>query len=166
MPACSEWGHDKHFVAEGNGDRKMSKSLDFVFVGMPVEKAELEWCDFLTNRKEVPASHQVAFIPSSAGSFLVNNNIRNSGAVPGLRRRWTERGIPTAKLLHDFENWESLPSPPWRYLKQQQMEEKNSVATTTGTSQARDCRSTPSSGRRRAAIHTKFVDELRQCVND
>jgi hypothetical protein len=82
----------------------MNKSLDFVFVGMAAERAELEWCDFLTTRKELPAFHQVAFIPAIAGSFLVSNEIRYSGFLRALRRRWTERGIPTAKLLLDFQN--------------------------------------------------------------
>jgi hypothetical protein len=82
----------------------MNKSLDFVFVGMPVERAEDEWCDFLTTRRQVPASHPVTFISTMAGSFLVSGEIRYTGLVPALRRRWTERGIPTAKLLQDFQD--------------------------------------------------------------
>jgi hypothetical protein len=83
---------------------RMNKNLDFVFVGMPVERAAQEWRDFLTTHKEVAASHQVAFIPAIAGSFLVSHQIRYSGLVPALRRRWTGRGIATAKLLRDFQN--------------------------------------------------------------
>ena len=86
----------------------MNKSLDFVFVGMPVERAELEWRDFLTNRREVAAYHQVAFIPAIAGSFLVSNEVRCSGFVPALRRRWTVRGVPTARLLHAFHDRERV----------------------------------------------------------
>jgi hypothetical protein len=93
------------------GNRKMNKSLDFVFVRMPVERAEGEWCDFLMTRKEVPGSHQIAFIPAIAGSFLVSNEIRYSGLVPALRRRWTERGASTARLLLDFQNGQRVSFP-------------------------------------------------------
>jgi hypothetical protein len=71
---------------------------------MTVERAAQEWRDFLTTHKEVAGSHQVAFIPAIAGSFLVSNQIRYSGLVAALRRSWTVRGIPTAKLLQDFQN--------------------------------------------------------------
>jgi hypothetical protein len=104
-PGLISWSF---FSAGGAKDIYMNKSLDFVFVGMPVETAEGEWCDFLTTRKEVPASHQIAFIPAIAGSFLVCNEIRYSGLVPALRRRWTERGTSTAKLLRDFQNGQSF----------------------------------------------------------
>jgi hypothetical protein len=89
----------------------MNKSLDFIFVGMHIERAEREWGDFLTTRKEVPASHQIAFIPTVAGSFLVSNEIHYSGLVPGLRRRWTERDVSTAKLLQDFQNRQRVSFP-------------------------------------------------------
>ena len=91
----------------------MNKGLDFVFVEMPVQRAELEWRDFLTTCKETPAAHRVSFIPAAglaiAGSFLVSNEIRCSGLVQAFRRLWNDRGLPTAKLLNDFLQEQSVP---------------------------------------------------------
>jgi hypothetical protein len=87
----------------------MNTVLDFVFVHMAVETAEVEWREFLVTRNKVQGSHQVAFIPAIAGSFLVSNEIGHPGLIPAIRKLCSERGVPTSKLLKDFLAEHRLP---------------------------------------------------------
>ena len=80
----------------------MNATLDFVFVQLPVERAEIEWHEFLLARNKVQQSHQVEFIPATAGSFLVSNQVNHSGLPSAIRRLCTERDVPTSRLLRDF----------------------------------------------------------------
>ena len=91
----------------------MNRGLDFVYLEIPFETAEQEWCDFLTRRKALPSLHRVVFISALAGSFLVSNERRPGGIVPGLRRR----AVPTAQLLRDFQDRCNLLLPAGRSLR-------------------------------------------------
>ena len=87
----------------------INKKLDFVFVDVPVGTAELKWHEFLAIRHEVPAFHQLEYVPAVAGSFLVSNEVRIAGLVPAQQRS-IAGSVPTVKLLRDFQDWQRSSS--------------------------------------------------------